>query len=96
MRTAGRTPEFLSPCQYSPATIRQKRATWQSGSRCAKPCDGWTARRDGDRLELAGQGERIDGLRALCAAAWATGHANQEGVSEDAVRDAVGRLGRDR
>ena len=25
---------------------------------------------DGDRLELAGGGERIDGLRALCAAAW--------------------------
>lgn len=32
------------PCQHSPATIRQKRATWQSGSRCAKPCDGWNAR----------------------------------------------------
>ena len=29
----------------------------------------WTA----DRLELTGQGERIDGLRALCAAAWAGG-----------------------
>ena len=24
----------------------------------------------GDRLELDGDGERIDGLRALCAAAW--------------------------
>ena len=34
-------------------------------------CGGWTARRDGDRLELTGAGERIDGLRALCAAAWA-------------------------
>jgi hypothetical protein len=54
-------------------------------------CGGWTARLDGDRLELAGQGERIDGLRALCAAAWAAGN-----VSEDAVRDAVGHLGHDR
>ena len=58
-------------------------------------CGGWTARLDGDRLELAGQGERIDGLRALCAAAWAAGKASQK-VSEDAVRDAVKRLGRDR
>jgi glycerol-1-phosphatase len=33
-------------------------------------CRGWTARWSGDRLELDGDGERIDGLRALCAAAW--------------------------
>jgi len=33
-------------------------------------CRGWTARRRGDQLELDGDGERIDGLRALCAAAW--------------------------
>jgi glycerol-1-phosphatase len=35
-------------------------------------CGGWTARwaDDGRCLELAGQGARIDGLRALCAAAW--------------------------
>ena len=52
-------------------------------------CGGWTARRDGDRLELTGQGERIDGLRALCAAAWAE---DAEGLSEDAVLAAVGRL----
>src|SRR5436309_12012159 len=58
-------------------------------------CGGWTARLDGDRLELAGQGERIDGLRALCADVWAADKASQK-VSEDAVRDAVKRLGRDR
>ena len=34
-------------------------------------CQGWTARMRGDQLELDGDGERIDGLRALCAAAWA-------------------------
>jgi HAD superfamily hydrolase (TIGR01450 family) len=56
-------------------------------------CGGWTARLDGDRLELTGEGERIDGLRALCAAAWAAGEGK---VGEDAIRDAVGRLGRDR
>jgi glycerol 3-phosphatase-2 len=53
-------------------------------------CGGWTAHLAGDRLELAGQGERIDGLRALCAAAWATASAAGAG----AVRHAVERLGR--
>jgi glycerol-1-phosphatase len=33
-------------------------------------CRGWTAYWSGDHLELDGDGERIDGLRALCAAAW--------------------------
>ncbi|HEU5384849.1 MAG TPA: HAD-IIA family hydrolase [Streptosporangiaceae bacterium] len=56
-------------------------------------CGGWTARRDGDHLELTGQGERVDGLRALCAAAWA---GVAKGLSEDAVRTAVERLGGDR
>ncbi len=55
-------------------------------------CGGWTARPDGDRLELTGNGERIDGLRALCAAAWTRGAAN--GVSEESVRPAIERLER--
>lgn len=50
-------------------------------------CGGWTARRDGDRLELDGRGERIDGLRALCAAAWADGS-----ISAESVRSAIPRL----
>lgn len=35
-------------------------------------CGGWTARWDdgGDTVRLDGDGSRIDGLRALCAAAW--------------------------
>ena len=35
-------------------------------------CGGWTARLagDGKQLELTGDGQPIDGLRALCAAAW--------------------------
>ena len=47
-------------------------------------CGGWTARwtDDGGPLELSGRGARIDGLRALCAAAWSrdgatTGHTKQ-------------------
>ncbi len=52
-------------------------------------CGGWTARLDGDRMELTGDGERIDGLRALCAAAWAA-----DSLSEESVRPAVERLER--
>jgi len=59
-------------------------------------CGGWTARvrdvqgtHDGQagRLEIGGDGTPIDGLRALCAAAWSAG-----AVTEDSVHDAVGRL----
>jgi glycerol-1-phosphatase len=50
-------------------------------------CGGWTVRRNGDELELSGDGERIDGLRALCAAAWAA-----EGVTAESARSATQRL----
>jgi HAD superfamily hydrolase (TIGR01450 family) len=50
-------------------------------------CEGWTARWAQEHLELTGDGERIDGLRALCAAAWAT-----EGVNAESVRPAIERL----
>lgn len=33
-------------------------------------CGGWTATAGADRLELTGDGGAMDGLRALCAAAW--------------------------
>ncbi|NEA06301.1 HAD hydrolase-like protein, partial [Streptomyces sp. SID10116] len=33
-------------------------------------CGGWTASVRGDELVLDGEGEAVDGLRALCAAAW--------------------------
>jgi hypothetical protein len=52
-------------------------------------CGGWTARQDGDRLELTGAGEPIDGLRALCAAAWA---ATDGSPTPESVRSAVQRL----
>ena len=52
-------------------------------------CGGWTARLNGDHLELTGGGERIDGLRALCAAAWTA-----NSVSKEAVRAAIEELER--
>jgi glycerol-1-phosphatase len=52
-------------------------------------CGGWTARwADGaERLELSGSGERIDGLRALAAAAW-----SGPAVTSEAVGPALRRL----
>jgi len=50
-------------------------------------CGGWTACRNGSQLELTGGGDRIDGLRASCAAAWAGG-----GVSPESARTAAQRL----
>jgi glycerol-1-phosphatase len=50
-------------------------------------CGGWTARLDGHRLELDGAGQRIDGLRALCAAAW-----SGDGITAESARPAVERL----
>jgi HAD superfamily hydrolase (TIGR01450 family) len=34
-------------------------------------CGGWTARAGGDALTVEGDGDPLDGLRALCGAAWA-------------------------
>ena len=52
-------------------------------------CGGWTARRpDGESpLVLEGSGDRIDGLRALCAAAWSGGH-----VTPELIRPALAAL----
>jgi HAD superfamily hydrolase (TIGR01450 family) len=50
-------------------------------------CGDWTASAHGDQLELSGGGERIDGLRALCAAAWAT-----DGVTAESARSAIQHL----
>lgn len=36
-------------------------------------CGGWTATAGAERLELEGDGEALDGLRALSAAAWTSG-----------------------
>jgi glycerol-1-phosphatase len=60
-------------------------------------CRGWTARMRGDQLELDGDGERIDGLRALCAAAWnpdAAAGKTSPGRTKTAARAALRRLER--
>jgi hypothetical protein len=53
-------------------------------------CGGWQARltSDGEPLELTGDGAWIDGLRALCAAAW-----SREQVSEEVAAAALKTLG---
>ncbi|MEU6174640.1 HAD-IIA family hydrolase [Streptantibioticus parmotrematis] len=53
-------------------------------------CGGWTARADGDALAVDGDGDALDGLRALCAAAWTAGGSRACGL--DAGK-ALGRLG---
>ncbi|MET8715663.1 HAD hydrolase-like protein [[Kitasatospora] papulosa] len=52
-------------------------------------CGGWTAGVRGEVLVLDGEGDAIDGLRALCAAAWT--HAGEGACGLDA-RKAVARL----
>ncbi|MFI1971161.1 HAD family hydrolase [Streptomyces cinnamoneus] len=53
-------------------------------------CGGWTASADGRALTLDGEGERIDALRALCGAAWAS--AGEGSCGLDAGK-ALSRLG---
>jgi glycerol-1-phosphatase len=53
-------------------------------------CGGWRAAwaAGGGHIELSGHGDRVDGLRALCAAAW---HADAP-VAVEAVAAALERL----
>jgi glycerol-1-phosphatase len=58
--------------------------TSQDGIFC---CRGWTARWAGERLDLSGDGSRIDAIRALCAIAW-----SREEISPDALAPALRQL----
>jgi glycerol 3-phosphatase-2 len=51
-------------------------------------CGGWLARPGPGQVALSGTGERLDGLRALCAAAW-----SGAGPAASAVAAALGQLG---
>lgn len=62
----------------------------EAGADGAFRCGGWTARADGERLGLDGDGSPLDGLRALCAAAWT--HAGDGRCELDAWK-ALARLG---
>jgi glycerol-1-phosphatase len=50
-------------------------------------CEGWKVRRNGDRLELEGDGDPMDALRALCAVAWQT-----PDFHPDMAKDALTRI----
>jgi len=52
-------------------------------------CRGWSARWNGTKIELTGEGDPYDGLRALCAAAWRS----DEPAKAAAVAPALARLG---
>ena len=53
-------------------------------------CGGWRAYggHDGTELSLDGAGDPVDGLRALCAAAWSL-----DQVSPEMIRPALAALG---
>ncbi|MFB8117419.1 HAD hydrolase-like protein [Streptomyces sp. NPDC056465] len=51
-------------------------------------CGGWTAAVRGDALVLEGEGDAIDGLRALCGAAWT--HAGDGACALDAAKAVAG------
>ncbi|MGW7576904.1 HAD-IIA family hydrolase [Streptomyces sp. NPDC054765] len=53
-------------------------------------CGGWRAQRAGDALAVTGEGSPVDGLRALCAAAWTA--AGDGSCAADAGK-ALGRIG---
>ncbi|MFI1164315.1 HAD hydrolase-like protein [Streptomyces sp. NPDC020801] len=53
-------------------------------------CGGWTATAGEEQLELNGEGEALDGLRALCAAAWTAGGEGACGLEGE---KALARLG---
>jgi HAD superfamily hydrolase (TIGR01450 family) len=53
----------------------------------AVSCGGWTASREGAAkpIELAGEGNPVDGLRALCALAWSGGEVTAQ-IADEALR----------
>jgi hypothetical protein len=53
-------------------------------------CGGWVAVAGAERLELDGDGAALDGLRALCAAAWTVAG---DGVCALDAGKALARLG---
>jgi len=55
-------------------------------------CGGWTVTRETGGLTLAGHGDHLDALRALCAAAWAGGGTLVRADGE-AAGEALARLG---
>lgn len=55
-------------------------------------CRGWSARRVAGALQLTGEGDACDGLRALCAAVWAGERAGDGPPDPDSLARALGLL----
>ena len=71
----------LAPADGSAADAEGESPAGQGGAGPrAFRCGGWQATRPprSDPIELTGDGAWIDGLRALCAAAWSAGHVSEE------------------
>src|SRR5204863_8142918 len=54
-------------------------------------CGGWRARATGDALVLDGDGAPLDGLRALCAAAWSAAGDGSCGADAGQALERIGR-----
>ena len=69
---AGRRPTYLARDLAGLLTPHPAVTPGDGGFQCG----GWTARLDpgAGKLELSGAGDPMDGLRALCGAAWTGGH----------------------
>jgi glycerol 3-phosphatase-2 len=78
----GRRPTYLARDLHGLLAAHPDVSAADGGVRCG----GWTARLHGDagKLELSGSGDPLDGLRALCGAAWSGG-----GVSPEQAASAV-------
>jgi HAD superfamily hydrolase (TIGR01450 family) len=55
-------------------------------------CRGWTASWDGSKLDLSGDGDRIDGLRALCVAAWSRDDLISGNTAAEAIDSVLKRV----
>jgi HAD superfamily hydrolase (TIGR01450 family) len=64
----------------------------QVGPDGAVRCGGWTVTARGGALRIAGHGDSIDALRALCTAAWAEG-VRPVDPADDVARSALSQLG---
>lgn len=60
------------------------------GDTARTECGGWTVSAEAATVHLSGDGERLDGLRALCTAVWADERVDPAGAS---VTEALAALG---
>jgi len=84
----------LAPARHRPTYLAENLAgllgphPQVTGAAGTFRCAGWRAAATGGDVAVSGTGAAIDGLRALCAAAWSAG-----GVSAEAAVNALAGLG---